>query len=232
MLGHSTAGMDETAAPPSVAARKQLSDAVAKRQASELTLSKLVGALDQARQDRIDAMMAVDRAQEAVRKAATIDADSVVAAAIAGTPLIPRATQRQAREALAEAQEAADQTRALVGVLEDRIEEQRRSLNLQAMTVRAAVTACVRACSAQTIAKFKEETEALQAQLLMRVTALQLLVDLGILNDTPSQDISKFQIYEPRHWQVDTSNQAETATRWRAMIDRLGKDANAPAELR
>jgi hypothetical protein len=133
---------------------------------------------------------------------------------------------------LAEAQEAADHTRALIGALEGKIDEQKRSLNLQAMTVRAAVTACVRACSAKTIASFLAETATMQEQLLMRVTALQLLVDHGILDDTPAGHISKFQIYEPRHWKVDASSQADIAARWLAMIDRLGKDANAPAELR
>jgi hypothetical protein len=234
MLGHSnrTAGMDETAASPSVAARKALADAVGKHKATELTLSKLSAALETAKGDRIDALVAIERTQETLRKAREIDGDAVVAAVLADAPVAPRASQRAAREALAAAEETAEQARALAGVLESKIEETKRSLNLQAMTVQSAVTACLQACSARTIAEFVVQTEALQAQLLMRMTALQLLVGQGILDDTPAQDIGRFFIYEPRHWKVDTSNQAEIATRWRAMIDRLGKDANAPAELR
>jgi hypothetical protein len=233
MLGQSNrpAGMD--ASPSATAARQALADAVGKHGQAELVARKLSAAFEDAKEKVYDAMHVTDAARAALEKAAKLDSDSVRAAALAGAPIAPLAAQRAATEKVTAAEEELDHARAVRDALEGEVREANTTLAYAVDRVKRAAISYARASSAQSLAKYISETEELQAKLIARIRGLQFLVREGVIDDTSDQRIGGFFNIDPRHWSASSADgQAEIAGTWQAMLERLTRDAGAPAELK
>lgn len=228
------AAAEIAAASTPSATRSALRTAVAKRDQAQLDLRKLTAAADKAEDEAFDARRAVEAARAALANAEKVNGDAVRAAVLADAPLASvTAARRAAREALAAAEEGAEHANALAAALNAEVAEAKSAAGSAEWRVKRAVIACARAHSAKSIAAFSAETEALQAKLVARMRGLQLLVREGIIEGTEAREIDGFFSTDPRYWPASSaSGQAEIAGRWQAAIDRLTRDATAPAELK
>jgi hypothetical protein len=221
-----------TASPPLAAERADLETAVRKLLAAEEAVPKLERATTEASDAVITAVSAVAAARAAVSKAGTVDADALAEAVLAGQPVASLTSGREARTALADAEDVLAQATQIRDALSTKTQEAKATLSLAETWARSAALAVVQATNAASLAAFIGETAQMQEQLQGRLAALAWLRAQRLVPhiDPTISRIVSFRL------SVDPGvprplDPTSTAGKWERVVTALMRDPKAPASL-